>query len=229
MFTSPTPDVEIPEVGVYDFLFASLDRPRADRDRADRSRLGCRDDLRRPARPGERVRRSARRTRRRHRHRGRTALPERARVRDGVPRHPAGGCDGHDDQLALHRGRDREAAEGCRGHMAHHGDASARAGEGRGIRRRHRRRPPHRPRRFAGPPEPARAAHRAEPRARGELRPRDARRGAPLLVRHDRNPQGRDAHAPQPGRQRAAVPARTSISATPIACSRCCRSSTSTA
>ena len=24
MFTSPIPDVEIPEVGVYDFLFASL-------------------------------------------------------------------------------------------------------------------------------------------------------------------------------------------------------------
>ena len=43
-------------------------------------------------------------------------------------------------------------------------------------------------------------------RARGELRPRDPHRRAPVLVGDDGHSQGRDAHAPQPRRERAAVP-----------------------
>ena len=51
------------------------------------------------------------------------ALPQRPGVRDGVPRDPACGRRRDHDQFALHRGRDREAAAGCRRHVAHHGHA----------------------------------------------------------------------------------------------------------
>ena len=50
VFTSPFPDVEIPEVGVYEYLFASLTDDELGARRPDRPGDRCRDDLRRAAR-----------------------------------------------------------------------------------------------------------------------------------------------------------------------------------
>ena len=94
-----------------------------------------------------------------------------------------------------------------RGHLAHHGLAAAPPGQSP------------RPRRPASLPRIS-SCSTAPPATRtcGELlgeqrpapevslRPGDAPRRAALLVGHDRHPQGRHAHAPQPGRERRAVP-----------------------
>ena len=66
-------------------------------------------------------------------------------------------------------------------------------------------------------------------RARRVVRPGDAPRRAAVLVGHDRAPQGRDAHPPQPRRERGAERRRDRRRAPTTSCSRCCRSSTSTA
>ena len=139
-----------PRSRIYDFLFSSLTDDEAATHRPHRRGVGRRDDVRRAPRPGERVRRRTRGSRRRHRDRGGSPLPERAGVRDGVPRHPARGRRRHDDQLAVHRGRDPEAADGCRGHLARHGLAAAPPGDRRGRGCRH----------------PARSCHRARRRRR---------------------------------------------------------------
>ncbi len=55
-----------------------------------------------------------------------------------------------------------------------------------------------------GPPVAARPALRGPPRARGDVRPGHACGGAAVLLRYDRAPQGRHAHAPEPRRQRRA-------------------------
>ena len=80
MFTSAFPDVEIPEVSVYDYLFSSLTDDDACSRRADRPGDRRGDDLRRAARAGRRVRGCARGARGRHRRRrsgccARTSLP----------------------------------------------------------------------------------------------------------------------------------------------------------
>ena len=50
MFTSPIADVDIPEVGVYDYLFSSLTDDELGARRPDRPGHRRRDDLRRAAR-----------------------------------------------------------------------------------------------------------------------------------------------------------------------------------
>ena len=62
-------------------------------------------------------------------------------------------------------------------------------------------------RRRPGIPTPPTCSQQGLPAPRGELRPVVASRGAAVQLRHHRQPQGRDADAPQPGGQRRADPA----------------------
>ena len=167
MFTSPIADVEIPEVGVYDYLFSSLTD----------DELGA-VALIDPATGAETTygalrgqvnafagALAARGVDTEHRHRA--ALPERPGVRDGLPRHPAPGAIVTTINSLYTAGEIEKQLRDAGATWLITVTPLLPQAEGRGSRGRHLRRPPHRARRRRRAPEPARAAHGAErPRPR---------------------------------------------------------------
>ena len=108
-FRSPLPDVAIPNLTLFDYLFADIadvaDRPAViDGPSGAQTTYGQLVGQISALAGGLAAARLRRRRRRRH------PVPERSGVRDGLPRHPAGRRDGDHDQLAVHRRGDHRAA-----------------------------------------------------------------------------------------------------------------------
>ena len=212
-FRSPFPDVEIPDLSVYDYLFGSLDEADSTA-RADRRRRPAPRRPTAPSRPGRL--RSPARSRRAVSAVGDVVgllcpnVPAFATVFHGILR--AGATVTTINSLYTAE-RDREAARRMPGPLARHRLAAAAAGQGRRGEARHPRRHAHRARRRRGHPNLRDLLTEQRRRARGELRPGDARRGAAVLLGHHRHPQGRDAEPPQPGGERGAVQSALDIDA----------------
>ena len=134
-------------------------------------------------------------------------MPNLPGVRAALPRGDPGRGDEHDGQPALHAARAGAPAHRLRGEAAVHRSGRSSRTPGR---------PPRRSAwtatrsswsaRATGTRRRSRSCSRRGRRgARGRDRPRERPRGDPLLERHDRAAQGRDAEPSQPDRQRPAV------------------------
>ena len=214
---APEPPLVIPEIPLTPFLLERAadrgDKPayhrRDDRADAHLSAMGRRGTERR-GRPGRT--RTAQGRRRRH------LQPEPARVLGRVSRGLAHRRRDHHDQSALHPGELGAQLNDAGAQVSRHGAAvrstkaaagRARVGRARDLRlRRGRRR------------DAVCLAARARGRSSGR---RDRSAGRPgrasLFQRHDRTPQGRDAHALQPRREPPAGRLRAARATTPTRCS----------
>ena len=228
-FASPFPDVEIPNASVYEYLFGNIADADADRvalvdaktgdETSYRETVGKIDSFAgaladRGIGVGDVV--------------GLLA-PNSTCVRDRLSRHPARRRDGHHDQRVVHGERHRQTVDGLEGHDVDHRQPAAPPGQG-GRRCR-----------SACPTNRLVVLDGADghPSARGpsrcgchcpgrQLRSSDSPGRAALQLRHDRQSEGRDADAPQPGRQRRPDAPGAGRAMPTTSSSRSCRSSTST-
>ncbi len=209
-FASPFPEVDIPSTSVYDYLFGGIDDADLDRVALIDAKSGRETTYREMV---GRIDAFAGALAGRGIGVGDTvglAVAEQLGIRRRLSRHSSLRRDGHHHQRAVHRQGHRQAADrferqaaGHRHTIAGPGQRGCRgSGFGRWRRRRARRRRTGR----IGPPQRHRSDGPRPASAGRQLRAVVTSGGAALQLGNDRQSQGRDADAPQPGGQRRSDP-----------------------